>query len=69
MDGRENKGLVAMTNKRSALLTVVDLQTILRTDPDAFDAECEKIIDATDDDVTKEFWENVREFARAADLK
>jgi len=58
-----------MTNRRSALLAVTDLQTILRTDPDAFDAECEKIIDATDDDVTKEFWENVREFARAIEVK
>lgn len=49
----------------SARVTADELRTILLTDPDGFDMECEKIIRASTDPVTKRFWRDVQEFARA----
>jgi len=54
-------------DKRAALTCVAELRTILTSDPEAFERECQKIIRATDDVVTKQFWEDVRRFARAAE--
>lgn len=51
------------TDRTAARIAVSELRTILLTDPDAFDYECRKIIRTTDDEVTKQFWEDVRQFA------
>jgi hypothetical protein len=50
---------------KSAREVVTELRAILRSDPERFDKLCRDIIVRTSDEVTKEFWEDVRRFARA----
>jgi hypothetical protein len=50
-------------DKRSAVVTAETLRTIYRTAPDEFEELCRKIIAQTTDEVTKQFWQDVKDFA------
>lgn len=54
-----------MAIDKNAAEVVSELRTILRSDPERFDKLCQDIIVSATDEVTKEFWEDVRRFARA----
>lgn len=44
--------------------TAEDLRRILRDDPEAFCGVIDGLIERSDDEVTKDFWQNVRELVK-----